>query len=98
MCAFRVRELPLPGIQSARSFTDMEPVINIEETIGKIVGRRRSPAPMQTSPAQIAESEQWRSAFGGTGIPKGVYRFKSHEAANEWWDEQVLLSKKREGR
>ena len=76
----------------------MDPVINIEENIGKTVGRRRKPSPMQTSSTQIAEAEQWRSALGGVGIPKGVYRFKSHEEANAWWIENVLLSKKREGR
>lgn len=76
----------------------MDPVINIEENIGKTVGRRRMPSPMKTTDTQIAEAEQWRSALGGIGIPKGVYRFKTHKEANDWWMEQVLLSMKREGR
>jgi hypothetical protein len=75
----------------------MEPVINIEEKIGKTVGRRLLPSPMKTTPTQIAEAEQWRTALGRTGIPKGVYRFKTHEEANEWWIQQLLLSKQREG-
>ena len=76
----------------------MDPVINIEENIGKTVGRRRKPSPMQTTATQIGEAEQWRSALGGIGIPKGVFRFKTHEEANEWWIENVLHSKKRESR
>jgi hypothetical protein len=78
-------------------FPDMEPVINIDENIGKTVGRRRIPATMRTTPTQIAEAEQWRSALGGIGIRKGVYRFKTHEEANASWMEEVLLSKKRAG-
>ncbi len=70
----------------------------MEENIGKTVGRRLLSAPMQTTPTQIAEAEQWRTALGRVGIPKGVYRFKTHEEANEWWFQQVLLSKKREGK
>jgi hypothetical protein len=26
-------------------------------------------------------------------IPKGVYRFKTHEEANEWWDKMMARAK-----
>lgn len=29
-------------------------------------------------------------------IPKGVYRFKTHEEANEWWDKMMARAKKSE--
>ena len=61
----------------------MKLAINFEEKIGKTVGRRLSPiAPFKTHPTDIDESKKWRSAFGGVGIRKGVYRFKTHEEAD----------------
>jgi hypothetical protein len=57
------------------------PVINVEEFIGKTVGRRRPPVPrgdMQNTLNQV---------FAGQGHrlwPKGVYRFHSHEDADIW--------------
>ena len=68
----------------------MEPVINIEEKIGKTVGRRRAPDPLKTSATQIAEAEQWLAARGRTGMRKGVYRYKTHEEANASWIEEIL--------
>ncbi len=67
--------------------------INIEEVIGKTVGRRRSVRdPLAVVPGAIAASEQWRAAFGGVGIRKGVYRFKSHEEANASQLERLIHS------
>ena len=59
----------------------MDPIVNLEETPGKVVGKikRRTPA----------EAVAWMAAqFRAMGLklpyPKGVYRFKTHEEANEW--------------
>ena len=57
------------------------PVINVEETIGKTVGRRTRPpvsGRVQESGRQIYQSMGFRIC------PKGVYRFHSHEEADEW--------------
>ena len=60
-------------------------VINIEETIGKTVGRRRPPS----DPFQIADSIQrtltdLHKASGHRYGARGVFRFKTHAEANEW--------------
>lgn len=56
------------------------PVINVEEFIGKTVGRRVPPsgAGLQKTLNQVMAGQQ-------RGIcPRGVYRFKTHEEADEW--------------
>lgn len=63
----------------------MKPVINLEEKIGKTVGRRTAPDPLQIQAGEIANSEDWRRAFPRLwGTRPGVYRFKSHEEADAW--------------
>ena len=72
-----------------------EPVINLDEPIGKWVGRRRPPQPLDPTRSTKEESRRWRSAFGGL-FPKGVYRFGTHEEANEW--ELQMLTRPRMSR
>jgi len=60
-------------------------VINLEETIGKQVGRRKPPVdPLrvandlnQLATGLLAASEHRLS-------PRGVFRFRTHEAADQW--------------
>jgi hypothetical protein len=60
-------------------------VVNVEETIGKTVGRRRVRDSWKTGMALQRESIGLRKAFGYGGIcPRGVFRFRSHEEADEW--------------
>ena len=60
-------------------------VINLEETIGKQVGRRKPP----TDPLRVA-SDMNKLATGLLTASdqrlsrRGVYRFKTHEEADEW--------------
>ena len=63
----------------------MKPIINIEETIGKTVGRRTAPKDafaygmaLQTTGAQLSK------AFGHPRFPKGAFKFHSHEEADAW--------------
>lgn len=56
------------------------PVINVEETIGKWVGRKNAPYP---SKIQESGRDHYKS-LGFTVCPKGVYRFNSHEEADQW--------------
>ena len=62
----------------------MKPVINLEEKIGKTVGRRTAPNPLRIQPNEIAEAEAWRRALGGIRVPRGVFKFHSHEEADAW--------------
>lgn len=72
----------------------MEPVINVEETPGKTVGRRRLPAPgLDPATNRIDDARRWNEVFPYR-IPKGVYRFNSHEEADEWlWKMMVRPTK-----
>lgn len=63
----------------------MKMPVNVEETIGKVVGHRTAtPDPLKVSGDSRARSRAWRKAFGGIRVPKGVHRFRTHEEAEEW--------------
>lgn len=65
----------------------MEPrtVINIQETIGKTVGRRRVPKDALVAGLQgLSAANELMKAFGHRLGPKGVFRFNSHEEADAW--------------
>lgn len=63
----------------------MKPVINVEEAIGKTVGRRTQASdPLSIAGSRKKDMERWRDALGGLNVPRGVYRFSSHEEADEW--------------
>lgn len=72
----------------------METPINLEETPGKTVGRRRPPLdPLDPTAHRKADAKAWEEAFKNGGLPKGVYKFHSHEEADEWlWK---MLTRKR---
>lgn len=59
-------------------------VINVEEKIGKTVGRRKPGNPLRIYPNEIEAARLWRRTFGGVRIPKGVFRFSSHQEADQW--------------
>jgi hypothetical protein len=59
----------------------MDGTINCEEFIGKTVGRRG--VPMDTL-KYAGELNQTLGALGPLRIRKGVYRFHSHEEADQW--------------
>ena len=74
----------------------MKPAIfNLEETIGKVVGKRRPPGGILSLEGnRKADMKAWRRAFPTPFIPKGVYRFKTHEEADAWmWK---MISRPRE--
>lgn len=59
-------------------------IINIEEHIGKTVGRRRPPDAMSGGMALQRTLNQMLSSTGHRLAPKGVFRFKTHEEADAW--------------
>ncbi len=58
--------------------------VNIQENIGKTVGRRGGIRDPLTYGTTKAEMEAWKKAFKALHIPKGVFRFKTHEEADAW--------------
>lgn len=62
-----------------------QPLINVEEKIDRFVGRRtKTPDALSTATSNKADAIAWLKAFGGLRVPRGVYRFKTHEEADEW--------------
>lgn len=64
----------------------VKPVINFEETPGKVVGYRQAPAEglVLNDAQRSADARAWKRAFRTLPIPKGVYRFRTHEEADQW--------------
>ena len=61
------------------------PLVNVEEKIDRFVGRRTgTPDALSTKFNTKADAVAWRKAFGGIRVPRGVYRFKTHEEADAW--------------
>jgi hypothetical protein len=72
----------------------VEPIINLEETIGKTVGRRRAPRDFAKAAVDLQNSTLgFQKAFKTPFLPKGVYRFKTHEEADAW--QWKMLTRKR---
>ncbi len=63
----------------------MRAVVNIEEKIGKTVGRRRVADPLVAPPGDRERQRAWREAGFFPNIKKGVYRFKTFEEADDHW-------------
>lgn len=61
------------------------PVINLEESPGKTVGRRAPAAGNYDRLVEAAEAIMPRLPF-----PKGVYRFRTFEEANAWTEKHIL--------
>jgi hypothetical protein len=62
----------------------MHPVFNIDDPVGKVVGKRKPPAKLVSSPQETEANKQWAATPFFPRIKKGVYRFKSHEEADQW--------------
>jgi len=61
-------------------------VVNVEETIGKTVGRRRPPADsMRVEQSTAAGAAAWHRALPALMPRRGtVHRFHTHEEADAW--------------
>ena len=70
----------------------MEPIINLEETPGKVVGK----IPRRT-PAEAVERmvRQFHSLGLKLPFPKGVYRFKTFEEADAWEMKHMIEAAKK---
>lgn len=50
----------------------------------KVVGQRTRPNLLDPTADTRAAAIAWRRAFPTPFVPKGVYRFSSHEEAQQW--------------
>ena len=62
----------------------MKPVINIEEKIGKTVGRRVLRDGFRYAMGMQKLAVEFQKTFRHPRYPKGVFRFKSFEEADAW--------------
>jgi hypothetical protein len=84
----------LPAIPAGCNFTSMkQPVINLEETIGKTVGKNFSGAADYDRLVDAAEQIMPTLPF-----PKGVYRFRSFEEADAWTQHYILKAAREKNR
>ena len=79
------RQLALAGVATYAGSVVKQPFINVEETIDRFVGKRtQTPNALSLTGNTKADAIAWQKAFGGLRIPRGVYRFKTHEEADQW--------------
>lgn len=68
----------------------MKPIINMEEIPAKVVGRRKAGGdPFKTAMALQKTVGDLRKSLGHHFAPKGVFRFKTHEEADEWMQKML---------
>ena len=74
-----------------------QPVLNLEEKIDKIVGRRtRTPDAFQSGMKLQTLAVQLHRSLNQRWAPKGVYRFKTHEEADAWMNRMLARSQMQE--
>lgn len=73
----------MPSTRAELSFPIMHPVVNIEDPIGKVVGRRANLTESNYIDYALGMQKSLRG-FPRAKFPKGVFRFKSHEEADQW--------------
>jgi len=70
-----------------------QPFANVEEKIDRFVGRRAAAPDSLLAGMQLQETgAQLFQSFKHRWMPKGVYRFKTHEEADEWMIKMLARS------
>ena len=70
-----------------------QPFVNIEEKIDRFVGRRTGALDSLRAGMQLQETAaRLHRVFNHHWMPKGVYRFKSHEEADAWMTKMLAQS------
>jgi hypothetical protein len=67
----------------------MHPVFNIDDPVGKVVGRRTK-FTVRSYIDYALGLQKTLGEFHRPRFPKGVYRFKSHEEADQWLTEHSI--------
>jgi hypothetical protein len=69
------------------------PIINLEEKIDRVVGRRTPAADSWEIGMQLQSlGANLHKSFKHRWCPKGVYRFKTHEEADRWMMKMLARS------
>jgi len=67
--------------------------INVEEKIDRFVGKRtKTPDSLDTGMQLQNTAVELHKSFKHRWWPKGVYRFKTHEEADEWMTKMLARS------
>jgi hypothetical protein len=70
-----------------------QPFINVEEKIDRFVGRRtKTPDAFESGMKLQSLAVELHRSFKQRWAPKGVYRFKTHEEADEWMNRMLARS------
>ena len=70
-----------------------QPIINVGEKIDKVVGRRtRMPDAFESGMKLQSLAVELHRSLKQRWAPKGVYRFKTHEEADEWMNRMLARS------
>jgi hypothetical protein len=70
-----------------------QPFINVEEKIDRFVGRRtKTPDSLRAGMELQSLGVELHKTFKHRWCPKGVYRFKTHEEADEWMTKMLARS------
>jgi hypothetical protein len=70
-----------------------QPFVNLEERIDRFVGRRGAAPDHWRAGMQLQETgAQLHQSFKHCWMPKGVYRFKTHEEADAWMIKMLARS------
>ena len=59
----------------------------------RVLGKRVKPSSLKVVPGEIQHAREWRQAFPTPFVPKGLYRFETHEAADEWMWKMITRPK-----
>lgn len=64
---------------------EQAPIDSLDEPIGKTVGRRGTPRALEDVTRDSKQSAAaWSRALDTPFVPRGVYRFRTHEEADAW--------------
>ena len=71
------------------------PFVNVEERIAKVVGRRtKTPDAFRSGMQLQALAVELHRSLKHRWASKGVYRFKTHQEADEWMNRMLARSQK----
>ena len=67
----------------------MQPVVNIDDPVGKVVGKRAN-LTQQTYIDYAMSLQNSLRGFPQRKFPRGVFRFKTHEDADQWLMDHLI--------
>ncbi len=74
----------------------MKPIINLDDPVVKTYGKRQPPADsFEAGMALQKTGADLMRSLGHRLVPRGVYRFKTFEEADEWMEKMIIRNLKR---